>query len=109
MKKAVTDSDAVVRYGEDKPGVSNLLTIYSCLTGVPIPEAEREFEGKGYGFFKQTVGEAVVEALSSVQAEYKRLMADRAALDAMMKPGAEKANAMAEAMLVRVHSAIGFI
>ncbi|MCL2703725.1 MAG: tryptophan--tRNA ligase [Defluviitaleaceae bacterium] len=109
LRKAVTDSEAVVRYGEDKPGVSNLLTIYSCLTGTSIPDAEREFEGKNYGFFKNAVGEAAVAVLEPIQNEYKRLMSDRGALDAMMKPGAEKAEGIAKNMLKRVHDAIGFI
>jgi tryptophanyl-tRNA synthetase len=109
MKKAVTDSGSEVRSGDDKPGVSNLLTIYSRLTGKSIPDAEREFEGKNYGFFKNAVGEAVVATLAPIQNEYKRLMSDRAVLDGMMKPGAEKANEMAGKMLRRVHDAIGFI
>jgi tryptophanyl-tRNA synthetase len=109
FRKAVTDSDSDVRYSEDKPGVSNLLTIYSCLTGKAIPDAEREFEGKNYGYFKDAVGEAAVSALTPIQDEYKRLMADHAALDAIMSPGAETAGVMAEKMMKRVNDAIGFI
>ena len=61
FKRAVTDSEAVVRFDEQKPGVSNLMSIYSCFTGKQMDEIEREFEGKGYGDFKNAVGEAVVE------------------------------------------------
>lgn len=109
VRKAVTDSEAVVRYSEDKPGVSNLLTIYTCLTGSTIEAAEKEFDGKNYGYFKNAVGEAVVATLAPIQAEYKRLWADKAALDACMRPGAQRANEVAERMLAKVYRAIGFI
>ena len=109
LRKAVTDSGSEVRHSEDKPGVSNLLAIYSRLTQVSIEDAERVFEGKNYGYFKNAVGEAVVAALSPVQAEFKRLWADPAALESMMKPGAERANERAEMMIKRVYEAIGFI
>ncbi|MCL2407622.1 MAG: tryptophan--tRNA ligase [Defluviitaleaceae bacterium] len=110
MKKAVTDSDALVKYDtENKPGVSNLLTIYSRLTKISIQDAEREFEGKNYGFFKNAVGEAVVETLRPIQDEYKRLRADDAALDVLMKKGAEKARAIAAKVMDETSKAIGFI
>jgi tryptophanyl-tRNA synthetase len=110
FKKAVTDSDSTVRYAPDeKPGVSNLLTIYSCLTGESIEQSEKAFEGKGYGMFKQTVGEACVAVLSPLQNEYKRLMAEPGYIDGIMKPGADRAAAIAETYLKRVHEAIGLV
>ena len=66
FKRAVTDSDSVVRYGEDKPGISNLMDIYSCVTGRSYKEIEKEFDGKGYGDFKLAVGEAVADELAQI-------------------------------------------
>ena len=91
FKKAVTDSEASVRYSEDKPGVSNLITIYRAFTGKSVEEVEREFEGKGYGDFKLAVGEACADGLRPVREEFARLMADKAHLEAVMKAGAEEA------------------
>ena len=71
FKRAVTDSDACVRYGEDKPGISNLMNIYGCVTRKSNEEIEREFEGKGYGDFKLAVGEAVADELAPIQKKYE--------------------------------------
>ena len=90
FKRAVTDSEAEIRFSEDKPGVSNLMTIYSCFTGKNYDEIEREFAGKGYGDFKIAVGEATADALAPVQARFAELMADKAGLEAQMKRGAEE-------------------
>lgn len=70
FKRAVTDSEACVRYAEGKDGVNNLMGIYSCVTGKSYEEIEREFEGKGYGDFKTAVGEAVVEHLRPIQERF---------------------------------------
>jgi tryptophanyl-tRNA synthetase len=109
LRKAMTDSEAVVKYSPEKPGVSNLLTIYTCLTGKSIPEAEAEFNGKNYGFFKNAVGEVVAGALSPIQDEYRRLMNDKKTLDEMLRPGAERAGAKAALTMKKVSEAIGFI
>ena len=109
FKKAMTDSGSEILYRDDKPGVSNLLTIYSALTGKDMAACEADFDGKNYGFFKTAVGEVVVQTLAPLQAEYKRLMNDKAALSEMMKRGAAKANEKAEAVLEKVQKAIGFI
>lgn len=109
-KRAVTDSDAEVRYDEkNKPGVSNLMTIYACTTGKETPEVEKEFKGKGYGDFKQAVGEAVAGVLKPVQAEYARLMDDKAYLDTVMANGAQRAEAIAGRTLAKVYKKIGLI
>ena len=76
FKKAVTDSEAEVRYAPGKDGVNNLMTIYHAFTGKTFEEIEREFEGKGYGDFKLAVGEACADGLAPVRAEFDRLMAD---------------------------------
>ncbi len=87
FKKAMTDSDACVRFDpENKPGVSNLMQIYSVATGKSYEAIEQEFAGQGYGSFKTTVGESVVELLRPIREETDRLLADRAYLRACTAP-----------------------
>ena len=109
FKRAVTDSGAEVRYAEDKPGVSNLISIYSCFTGKSVEEIEREFAGKGYGDFKLAVGEVTADALAPVQEEFHRLLADKAGLEAQMKKGAEEASYYARRTLSKVQKKLGFV
>ena len=109
FKRAVTDSDNTIRMSEDKPGVSNLLTIYSCITGRPPAECENDFEGQGYGQFKQTVGESVVEMLAPYQKEHARLMTDISNLDKIAAQGAAQARELASQTLSKVYEVIGFI
>ncbi len=110
FKAAVTDSEATVKFDrENKPGISNLLTIYSTYAGVSVPAAEKEFSGLGYADFKKRVGEAVVEFLKPVQAEYKRILADKTYLSEVMKTGAEKASRTAVKTLSKVYRKVGFI
>ncbi len=108
FKRAVTDSDTVVRRGDDKPGISNLMTIYSCFTGKTDAEIEAEFAGKGYGDFKAAVGEACAAELAPLQAEYKKLLADKAYLESIMKTNAEKAAYLARLTLSKVYRQVGF-
>ena len=109
FKRAVTDSGAEVRFSEEKPGVSNLMTIYSCFTGKSFAEIEAEFAGKGYGDFKAAVGEATADALAPVQTEFNRLMGDKAYLEDVMKRGAEQAGYYARKTLSKVRRKIGFV
>ncbi|MBQ7173530.1 MAG: tryptophan--tRNA ligase [Clostridia bacterium] len=110
FKRAVTDSESEIRYDEAaKPGVSNLITIYSCFTGKTVEEIEREFDGKGYGDFKAAVGEACADALAPVQAEFNRRLADKAGLEAQMKKGAEEASWYARRTLSKVQKKLGFV
>ena len=109
FKRAVTDSDNRIVFAEDKPGISNLLSIYSAFSGESIESAERRFEGKGYGDFKIAVGEAVVDALRPVQEKYAIYMADKAELERIMKEGAEKASHIAFRTLRKVKKKIGFV
>ena len=109
FKRAVTDSGAEVRFSEDKPGVSNLMTIYSCFTGKSFAEIEAEFAGKGYGDFKAAVGEVTADALAPVQTEFARLMGDKAYLEDVMKRGAEQAGYYARKTLSKVRRKIGFV
>ena len=109
FKKAVTDSEAKVYYHEDKPGVNNLMQIYSAVTGISFDQIEKDFDGKGYGDFKVAVGEAVVEALRPIREEYDRLMNDKGQLEALYKEGALKASHLAERTLSKVKRKVGFI
>ena len=109
FKRAVTDSGSEVRYAEDKPGVSNLISIYGAFTGKSIEETEREFEGKGYGDFKLAVGEACADALAPVQAEFARLSADKGYLEDVMAKGAEDAARSAARTMSKVRRKIGFV
>ena len=109
FKKAVTDSDAEVRYSEDKPGVSNLMTIYRAFTGKSFDEIEREFAGRGYGDFKMAVGEACADGLAPVRDEFARLIADKAHLEAVMKAGADEASYYARRTMSKVRRKLGFV
>ena len=107
FKRAVTDSDSVVRYGEDKPGISNLMDIYSCVTGRSYKEIEKEFDGKGYGDFKLAVGEAVADELAPLQKRYEELMAEKTYLDSMIEANDEKAQYYATKTLRKVQKKVG--
>lgn len=108
FKRAVTDSESEVRFAEDKKGVSNLISIYSIFTKKSVEEVEREFAGKGYGDFKLAVGEVVADALAPVQAEQKRLLADKAYLNGVLASGAERAFKTARKTLSKVYRKVGF-
>ncbi|MBQ8432831.1 MAG: tryptophan--tRNA ligase [Clostridia bacterium] len=110
FKRAVTDSGSEIRYDvNEKPGVSNLMTIYSCFTGKSIEEIEREFDGRGYGDFKLAVGEATADALAPVQADFRAYMSDKAGLEAQMKKGTEEASWYACRTLSKVAKKLGFV
>lgn len=112
FKRAITDSDTerCVRYApEEKPGVANLMQIYSSATGKTYEEIEKEFDGKGYGAFKSAVGEAVVETLRPIREETERLLADKAYLESVYRSGAEKAEYVANKTLRKVYKKVGFL
>lgn len=109
IMSAVTDSGSEVRYGEDKPGVSNLLTIMSRATDRPIEEVEAEFAGKQYGQFKAAVADAVIAMLEPIQARYNEIAGDKAYLTGVLKDGADFAQARAHKMLSKVYRKAGFV
>ncbi len=112
FKRAVTDSDTehCVRYDpEKKPGVSNLMNIYSAVTGKSFAEIEAEFDGQGYGVFKPAVGEAVIEALRPIREEATRIIGDKAYLESVYRGGAERAARVAEKTLRKVYKKVGFV
>ncbi len=109
FKRAVTDSDACVRYAEGKDGINNLMEIYSAVTGKTYNEIEKEFDGKGYGDFKMAVGEAVVCSLKPVQDRFEDLMNNRDYLEQTWRSNAEKAEYIARRTLGKAMKKIGFI
>ena len=110
IKSAVTDTGKEVIFDEkNKPGVSNLLTIYTALSGKSIADAENEFSGKGYGDFKGAVAEVVIEFLKPIQSKATDLLSDPKYLTQILKQGADKANAVAEKTLKDVYDAIGIV
>ena len=108
FRRAVTDSDNEIRISADKPGISNLLNIYSAFAGCTLEEAEKTFSGRGYGELKTAVGETVADALAPVQEEQKRLLADKAYLAGVLASGAERAFKAARKTLSKVYRKIGF-
>ncbi|MCL2540013.1 MAG: tryptophan--tRNA ligase [Firmicutes bacterium] len=109
IKRAVTDSDGKIVFSKDKPGVSNLLTIYCTLTNKTPKQAEEYFGGKGYGALKNEVADAVIATLAEPQEIFKRLMNDKAELDRLAKLGAEKLQKQACAKLAVVKQKMGLI
>lgn len=109
FRRAVTDSETCVKYDvENKKGVSNLMTIYSSCTGLTYEQIENDFAGKGYGEFKQAVGDAVVETLRPIREEARRLLNDKAYLNDVIAKGAENASRLAYRTLSKVYKKVGF-
>lgn len=109
FKRAVTDSEASVRFSEDKPGVSNLITIYSAVTGKTTAEVEREFEGRGYGDFKLAVGEAVADELAPIKERYEKIIADKAELERIFRDGDARAESVARKTYFKAMKKMGFV
>jgi len=112
FKRAITDSDTenCVRFDpENKPGVANLMSIYSAVTGKTFEQIEAEFAGCGYGKFKPVVGEAVIEHLRPIREESTRLLKDKAYLEGVYRDGAQRAAYVAEKTLRKVYKKIGFV
>ena len=112
FKRAVTDSETghcVYYDAEKKPGVANLMQIYSVCTGKSFEQIEAEFDGKGYGAFKPAVGEAVVEMLRPIREEAEHIMRDKAYLEGIYRAGAERASYVAERTLRKVYKKVGLV
>jgi tryptophanyl-tRNA synthetase len=110
IRSAVTDSGTEVRYDEEqKPGISNLLTIYAALTGRSVEELEKEYAGRGYGDFKKDLADVVVEVVTPFRTRTLELLEDRATLDGVLRDGAERAHAVAERTLADVYDRVGFV
>ncbi|WP_134738309.1 tryptophan--tRNA ligase [Nocardioides sp. 503] len=110
IRSAVTDSESTIRFDpEEKPGISNLLTIFSALTGEGVGELEEQYGGKGYGDLKSDLAEAAVEFVRPFRERTLELLDDQAHLSAVLKQGAEQANEVAEATLRDVYQRVGFV
>jgi tryptophanyl-tRNA synthetase len=106
----VTDTETEVRFApETKPGVSNLLTIHSVLSGTSIPELERGFDGRGYGDLKSAVAEVVTGTFGPIRERALELLADPAELDRILAEGADRAEAIAAPKLAEVYERVGFL
>ncbi len=109
FKRAVTDSDNKIVFSEDKPGISNLLTIYSVASGKSISDAEKEFEGMGYGDFKMAVGESVADLIDPIRTEKERILSDKGYLDSIFSNGAQQAERIANKTLSKVYRKVGLV
>ena len=108
-KRAVTDSEMQVAYREGKDGINNLMTLYSLATGLDYEQIEADFVGKGYGDFKQAVGEAVAEMLRPIRENFDRYSKDKAYLEQCMREGAEQASRLASRTLEKVYKKVGLV
>jgi tryptophanyl-tRNA synthetase len=108
FRSAVTDSGREIGRSPNKPGISNLIDIFSVACGTDQKEVEREFEGSGYGDFKQAVGEAVASYLEPVRERYGQLRPDQGELDRILALGAKKAEALAAPVVAEVRERMGF-
>ena len=110
FKSSVTDDDKEIRFDEKlKPGISNLLTIHSALSGKSVKEVESEFSGKGYGDFKSVVAEIVIETLKPIARRTNELMSDKGGLIKILQDGSERANQVASSTLKAAYNAVGII
>lgn len=109
FKRAVTDSEAVVRFGEGKDGINNLMGIYSAVTGMTLEQIENEFEGKGYGDFKTAVGEAVIEELRPIRERYEKYIADKAYMQECYQKADEIAQMFSQRTLDKAMKKVGFV
>ncbi len=109
ISSAVTDSDTVVSYTKDKPGISNLIDLYSSITTKSIESIVQEYEGKMYSVFKQDLSEVVIELLKPIKLEYNKIIDDKKFLNDVLNEGQEYANYTARKTLSKVYRKVGFI
>ncbi len=109
FKRAVTDSESVVRLSDDKPGISNLINIYGAVTGKTSAEVEKEFDGKGYGEFKLAVGEVVADELAPIKKRHDEIIENKKELEALYTQGAKKAEYVARKTYLKAMKKVGFV
>jgi tryptophanyl-tRNA synthetase len=109
IRSAVTDSGSEVRAAQDKPAITNLLTIFSVIEGVPVPELEERFAGSGYGDFKNALANSVVTWLTPLRTRYEELLADRGRTEDILTEGAEKARGVASEVMAAVRDRVGLV
>ena len=109
MRRAVTDCDNTVVFDpENKPGIANLMSIMSALTGKTMDEITVEYDGQGYGKFKDAVADSVIAALEPIQKRYDEISADKAYLQEVLTSGAERAEAIAYRTMLKIRKKIGY-
>lgn len=109
FKRAVTDSESVVRLSDDKPGISNLINIYGAVTGKTSAEVEKEFDGKGYGEFKLAVGEVVADELAPIKKRHDEIIENKKELEALYTQGAKEAEYVARKTYLKAMKKVGFV
>ena len=110
VRRAVTDSENLIKYDpENKPGVSNLLTIYACLKNIDIESAVAQFDGQNYGTLKNEVANAIIETLEPLQKKYYKYLEDKEYLDNILLKGKQKAQAKAKETLKKVYKTLGLV
>ena len=109
FKRAVTDSDNKIVVSPEKPGISNLLSIYCAFTGLTFDQAQEYFEGKGYGDFKIAVGEVVADKIDPIRLEKNKFLSDKQYLDSVLSEGANKAERLAYRTLNKVYKKVGLV
>lgn len=109
FKRAVTDSDNEIRIGEDKPGITNLITIYACCKGISVEDAVKELQGLSYAALKEAVGVSVVDLLAPIKSRYDELIKDKDGLLAIAKAGQEQASSIARKTLRKVYKKVGLV
>lgn len=109
FKRAVTDSEGGIYVSEDKKGISNLIGIYSAVTGKSVSDIEKEFSGKGYGDFKLAVGEAVADELAPIKTRYEEFISDKAELERIFREGGDKAERVARKTYFKAMKKVGFV
>jgi tryptophanyl-tRNA synthetase len=109
IKQAVTDPGKEVRYSSSKPGISNLMNLYSIISGLSIESIQSQYLGKGYVSFKEDLAESIIEFLNPIQEQYRSVLSNRSELETILKNGASEACERAEITLGKVYKAIGFV
>ncbi len=109
ISRCVTDSLGIVKYTDEQPGIKNLMTILSTITGMTMEEIEKKYEGKGYAQFKNDVAEAIISELEPIQNKVNELLTNKEYLESIYKEGAEKAYKVSYKMLRKMQKKIGFI
>ena len=109
VKRAVTDSGSEIIFSDDKPGLKNLITLYSCYSGLPPKDIENKYVGKMYSDFKQDLGELIAESLKPIRARYEEIISEKDYLSKVLSEGAEKATHLARRTLSKVYRKIGLV
>ena len=109
INRAVTDSGNEIKYSDDKPGLSNLIDIYSCLSGYDFKSIEKKYEGKMYSSLKNDLIDLIIEFLKPIRQEYDRVISDKNYLDQVLRNGSEKASYKARRTLSKVYRKVGFV